>query len=144
MQITNKVNSVGIPTIRHKGTWLQILAVTIFFSLKLLLDDNMGSANEVDVLPLARQYADPTWIPGDWYLNQPPGYRMLFQALFGKLAATWGFLITSLTGRLLCYIIVSSGLVLLAGQLGLSLPLLLLAVGLFVYIYPEQIGRAHV
>lgn len=138
MQTTNKANTVSIPIIWQKGTWLQILAVTTFFSLKLLLDDNMGSANEVDVLPLARQYADPTWIPGDWYLNQPPGYRMLFQTLFGKLAASWGFLATSLIGRLFCYTLISSGLVLLAGQMGLSLPLLLLAVGLFLYLYPEQ------
>lgn len=138
MQTTNKVNTVGIPTIWQKGTWLKILAVTTFFSLKLLLDDNMGGANEVDVLPLARQYAEPTWIPGDWYLNQPPGYRMLFQALFGKLAASWGFLATSLLGRLFCYTLISSGLVFLAGQMGLSLPLLLLAVGLFLYLHPEQ------
>jgi hypothetical protein len=58
------------------------LAVTAFLSLKLLLDSNMGGSgwNEVDVLPLAKHYADPTWIPGDWYLNQPPGYRLLFHA----------------------------------------------------------------
>lgn len=137
MQTTTKVNTVGIP-IWQKETWLKILAVTIFFSLKLLLDDNMGGANEVDVLPLARQYAEPTWIRGDWYLNQPPGYRMLFQALFGKLAAIGGFLATSLVGRLFCYTLISSGLVFLAGLMGLSLPLLLLAVGLFLYLYPEQ------
>lgn len=72
----------------------------MFFSFKLLLDENMGRVNEVDILPLARQYADPTWIPDDWYLNQPPGYRMLFLALFGLLASNWGFLATSLIASL--------------------------------------------
>lgn len=136
MQTTNKLNSVAIST--RQNLWLNILVVTAFFCLKLLLDDNMGGANEVDILPLAKQYADHTWIPGDWYLNQPPGYRMLFQALFGKLAASWGFLATSLIGRLFCYTLVSSGLVLIASLIGLSLPLLLLAVGLFLYLHPEQ------
>lgn len=98
----------------------------------------MGSVNEVDILPLAKQYADPTWIPGDWYLNQPPGYRLLFLALFGRLTVIWGFLATSMIGRLLCYSLVSSGLVLLGGRLGLSLPLLMLAVGLFLYIGRSQ------
>jgi hypothetical protein len=116
------------------------LAVTAFLSLKLLLDSNMGGGgwNEVDVLPLAKHYADPTWIPGDWYLNQPPGYRLLFLALFGRLIAAWGFLATSLIGRLLCYGLVASGLVLIGRKLSLSLPSLLLAVALFLYINRYQ------
>jgi hypothetical protein len=123
-----------------KETGLQILAVTAFLSLKLLLDYNMGGGgwNEIDVLPLAKHYADPTWIPGDWYLNQPPGYRLLFLALFGNIAAAWGFLATSIIGRLLCYALVASGLVLIGRKLSLSLPLLLLAVGLFLYVNPYQ------
>ncbi len=98
----------------------------------------VGGWNEVDVLPLAKQYADPTWIPGDWYLNQPPGYRILFQTLFGKLAVVWGLLATSIIGRLLCYGLVASGLVLLGRKLGLSLLSLLLAVGLFLYVNRYQ------
>ncbi len=109
-----------------------ILAVLAFLSLNLLLVGNMGSANEVDILPLAKQFADPSWMPGDWYLNQPPSYRLVFQSLFGWLAAQWGFLATSIVGRLFCYSLVASGLVLIARRLNLSLPLLLLAVSLFV------------
>jgi hypothetical protein len=124
-------------------TGLEILIVMAFLSLKLLLEGNMGKVNEVDILPLAKQYAEPTWIPGDWYLNQPPGYRLLFLALFGSLAGKWGFLATSVIGRLLCYALVSSGLVLLSRRLGLSLPLLLLAVGLFLYEDRFQGATAH-
>lgn len=112
-----------------------VLAVTTLISLNLLFTGIMGGdagSNEVDVLPLAKQYVDSTWIPRDWYLNQPPGYRLLFQSLFGRLVVTWGFLATSLTGRLVCYILVASGLVLIGRVLGLSMPLLLLAVALFL------------
>lgn len=125
---------------RLKAIGLQILVVTAFLSLRLLLHYNMGGGgwNEIDVLPLAKQYVDPSWIPGDWYLNQPPGYRQLFQALFGRLTVTWGFLATSLIGRLLCYGLVASGLVFLGRKLSLSLSSLLLAVGLFVYAAPTQ------
>lgn len=119
---------------------VQVFIVTAFLSLRFLLEANMGSTytNEIDVLPLAKQYAEPSWIAEDWYLNQPPGYRLLFFALFGKLAATWGFLVTSILGRLVCYGLVSTGLVLIARCLGLSLPLLLLAVGIFIYATPQQ------
>lgn len=48
---------------------IRVLAVIAFLSLKFLLNDNMGSTNEIDVLPLAKQYADPSWIPEDWYFN---------------------------------------------------------------------------
>lgn len=121
--------------LKKRKTGVMVLAVMALLSLKLLLVEIMGDhagVNEVDVLPLAKQYVDSTWIPGDWYLNQPPGYRLLFQALFGRLLVAWGFLATSVVGRLLCYGLVASGLVLIGRVLGLSLPLLSLAVFLFL------------
>jgi hypothetical protein len=117
---------------------IQTLAVTLFISLKYLLDDNLGMTNEVDVLPLAKQTVDPFWIPGDWYLNQPAGYRLLFNLLIGKLIVASGFLTASIIGRFVCYGLVALGLVLIGQQLKLRLPLLLLAVGLFLYSNPEQ------
>lgn len=135
-----KKHSVGKGLSSFKEIGLQIVALTAFLSLKLLLDFNMGGSgwNEIDILPLAKQYADPSWIPADWYLNQPPGYRLIFQTLFGNLAASWGFLATSIAGRLFCYSLVASGLVLIGRQLGLSLLSLLLAVGLFLYLDRDQ------
>ncbi|HEY9646732.1 MAG TPA: DUF6798 domain-containing protein [Chroococcidiopsis sp.] len=109
----------------------EVGAIALLISLRWLFSGNMGSANEVDVLPLARQAADPTWIPQDWYLNQPAGYRLLFAAIFGSMASAWGFLATSLVGRLLCYLLIGSGLVALRHTLKLNLLPLLLAVGLF-------------
>ncbi len=117
---------------------LWILAVTAFMSLKALLHGNMGSVNEVDNLPFARQFAEPEWIPGDWRLSQPPGYRLAFVALVGWMVPPWGFLAASLIGRLLSYALIAWGLVLIARRLGISLPSLLVAVGLFLYLTPKQ------
>ena len=127
-----------IERINLKNTVLKILAVTAFLSLGFLLKGNMGNVNEVHFLPLAKQYADPNWIPGDWYYNEPPGYRLLFIALFGKLILAFGFLATSIIGRLLCYTLIASGLVFLGKKLGISLPALLVGIGLFLYVNHYQ------
>lgn len=127
-----------IERLNLKKTVLQILAVTAFLSLGFLLKGNMGNVNEVHFLPLAKQYADPNWVPGDWYYNQPPGYRLLFIALFGRLTLVCGFLATSIIGRLLCYTLISSGLVFLGRKLAISLPPLLLGIGLFLYVNHYQ------
>jgi hypothetical protein len=113
-----------------------VLAVVALISLKLLLHGNMSTTdvNEGNVLPLAKQYIDSTWIPGDWYLNQSAGYRMPSQQLMGRMAVAWGFLAASIVGRLLCYTLVAWGLVRIARQLGLSFAGLLLAIGLWLYV----------
>lgn len=111
---------------------LEILVVLTFLSLSLLLKLNMNW-NELNILPSARHDADPTWMAGDWYLNQTQGYRGLFQTLFGPLIVSWGFLTTSIVGRLISYSLVASGLVFIARKLGLNLLLLLLALTLFFY-----------
>lgn len=129
--LLNKLKNLLVPT---QSLGIQIIVITAFISGKSLLYGNMGEVNEVDVLPLARQYADPNWIPNDWYLNQPPGYRLIFQAIFGNLAATWGFLATSIIGRLFCYVLVASGFALVGRRLGLNLLFLLLAITLFIYV----------
>jgi multisubunit Na+/H+ antiporter MnhE subunit len=122
---------------------LETVVVTAFVSLKLLLHDNMGEINEVDVLPRAKQFVDPNWIPDDWYLNQPPGYRWLFDLTIGRLIHTAGFLTASIAGRLWCYSVLSLGLVLIARSLGLKLPLLLLAIALLLYTPLSQGVIAH-
>ena len=89
--------------------------------------------NEVDVLPLAKQFADPAWITGDWYLNTATNYRYLFQIIFGPLIVHLGFLATSIIGRLICYGLVAYGIVLLGEKLGLRLTYLLLATVFVTY-----------
>jgi hypothetical protein len=110
-----------------RKTALQTAIVFIFLSLRLLLDSNMSGFvwNEVDVLPLAKQFVDRSWIATDWYLNLETNYRFLFQAIFGWSIVHFGFLATSIVGRLICYALVAWGIVLLGQRLGLSLPYLL-------------------
>lgn len=113
--------------------WWQVVLVTLFIAFRLVLVRNMGSSgwNEVDVLPLAKHFVDPSWMANDWYLDRPAGYRWLFQFLFGKLIIHWGFLATSIIGRLFCYALSAIGIVLLGKRLGLSLPFIMLATALF-------------
>jgi hypothetical protein len=134
------IDSATTPPHGHTQTkqmWVlpPTFAILVVLCLELLLHDNMGRVgfNEIDVLPLARQFADPTWVPQDWYLNQAPGYRLLFQSMFGWMAATWGFLVTSIVGRLICYSLFAFGLARLGRKLGLTLVLLLLALLLYLH-----------
>lgn len=83
--------------------WLVIMAQEFTF--------NRFSGNEVDVLPVARQVVDPSWLPGDWYLNLDIGYRKLFNYLVGILVDQLGFLYGAYAGRLLAYSILTIGLV---------------------------------
>ncbi|MBF2083525.1 DUF6798 domain-containing protein [Thermoleptolyngbya sp. C42_A2020_037] len=114
--------------------WLPVLLLVGLVSLRCLLVGNMGQVNETNILPFARQQVNPNWLPQDWYLNQPPGYRVPFIAIFGRMADAWGFLPTSIIGRLLGYTGLSAGLVFLSRRIGLSLPLLLLSMILFLYV----------
>jgi hypothetical protein len=106
----------------------QVTVVIVFLSLRLLLIGNVGSGwNEVDILPLAKHYADPDWISQDWYLNQTASYRLLFQNVIGWFTINFGFLVTSIIGRLVCYSLVALGIVIIGHKLRLSFALLLLA-----------------
>jgi hypothetical protein len=108
----------------------QTIAITLVLSLRLLFDGNVEpkSWNEADVLPLAKHYIDRQWISQDWYLDRGAGYRFLFQTIAGWLAIHFGFLATSIIGRLSCYILVAWGFVLIGKQLQLEFRYLLLAV----------------
>lgn len=122
--------------------WLPVLLLVGVVSLRCLLVGNMGQVNETNILPFARQQFNPDWLAQDWYLNQPPGYRVPFIAIFGRMADAWGFLPTSIIGRLLGYTGLSAGLVFLSRRIGLSAPLLLLAMVLFLYVNTGMSGAS--
>lgn len=111
-----------------------VLLLTAFFCFRGLFQGNMGNVNEVHFLPLARQFADPDWVPKDWYYTEPAGYRLLFMAVFGYMAKTLGFLAASILGRLIGYTLIAAGLVFLSRRLNLSLVFLLLAAYFFLYL----------
>lgn len=117
---------------------LPIAAITLFLCFKFLFIRNMGLVNELHHLPLSRHFADPNWLAKDIYYSEPPGYRLLFQILFGHLTTTVGFLATSIIGRILGYFSIAIGLWTLARSLGIRLITLLVAIGLFVYVRRPQ------
>jgi hypothetical protein len=127
------------PPFRQTG--ISVLALTLLFSFYRLFHDNMGTGNqnEGDILPLARHFVDPTWIAGDWYLNQPVGYRFLFQAIAGNLVLGIGFFATSIVGRLLGYSLIAWGIVRISQRLGLRRPTLLLAVSVWLFVCGQRL-----
>ena len=117
---------------------LPVATITLFLCLKFLFIRNMGAVNEQHHLPLARHFVDPSWLAGDIYYSEPPGYRLLFQLIFGPLTTAVGFLATSIIGRILGYLSLAIGLWTLARSLGIRLLTLLLAIGLLVYVRRPQ------
>jgi hypothetical protein len=107
-------------TIPLPQQWRFALAIAAVITLLCLFQGNLDS-NEAGKLALARQAIDPTWIPGDWYLNNPQGYQWLFQQLAGRAVLALGFPVGSLLVRLLGYAFWSWGLAGLACRLQLPL-----------------------
>ena len=66
------------------------------------------SNNELDVLPVAYQFVNQGWLPGDWYLNLATAYRGPFNALAGPLAAAFGFKGAAIIGRLIVHTLFAS------------------------------------
>jgi hypothetical protein len=115
-------------------------SVWLFLVLYLLPTDVMGERlwNEADVLPLARQSADPNWLPNDWYLNQGASYRFAFQRIAGPMVRDLGFVPAALIGRAACYALVAAGLAVIAGAIGLRPWMLLLATIALITLHPGQ------
>ena len=119
---------------------LGAVGVWLFLALRLLPVDVMGERmwNEADVLPLARQSAEPTWIPNDWYLTQNAGYRFAFQRIAGPLVRDLGFIPAALVGRAACYALVAAGLAVIGGAIGLRPWMLVLAVVALISFHGKQ------
>lgn len=138
MTLTNAVLGESFNLKQWQQFSLEVFILTTFFCVCFLLEENMGEVNEVNLLPFARQHADPTWISEDWYYNLPAGYRILFITIFGNMAAVWGFLLTSIVGRFFVFTFLASSLVFLARTLGLKLISLLVAMTIFSFSADDQ------
>lgn len=117
---------------------LPVAIITLFLCIKFLFIRNMAGVNELHHLPLARHLVDPSWLADDIYYSEPPGYRLLFQLLFGPLTVSVGFLATSIIGRILGYMVMAMGLWTLARSVGMRFLTLFLALGLFLYVNKYQ------
>lgn len=79
-----------------------VLAITCCLSTLFALGSLRG--NEYDVLPSAKQFVDPAWLPHDWYLNQAVGYRLAFNCVAGLALKAWSFTTVAVAGRLLIFL----------------------------------------
>ena len=79
-----------------------ILFVFLFFTGRII--PAVAGVNEWDVLAVARRFMDPSWIPSDWYLNQPIGYRYFFNIVIGGLFRIFPFPVGIFIGRILMHL----------------------------------------
>jgi hypothetical protein len=70
---------------KSKHDWLTfaILALLVLSTRSVLSPP--VQANEAEQVAIARHFVNPDFIPNDWYLNQPIGYRYLFNGITGVL-----------------------------------------------------------
>ncbi|MBL9087372.1 MAG: hypothetical protein JNM10_09535 [Planctomycetia bacterium] len=96
------------------ATYFGLVAVSFVLSatLRHLLDHN-----EADVLVAALHARDPSFIPGDWYLDLPIPYRDLYNLLAGSLAKALGLLPAAVVGRVVGVVCVSAALAPLLARL---------------------------
>ncbi len=95
-------------------TYFGLTAATFVLTaaLRHLLDHN-----EADVLVAALHARDPSFIPGDWYLDLEIPYRDLYNLVAGSLARAVGLLPAAVVGRLVGIGCIAAALALLLGRL---------------------------
>lgn len=126
--------SVSRSSHRWASLWPRTIALLVAITL-LLMPYNwtfQPLSHEIKVLTIARQLADPGWLPQDWYLNQAVSHPGLFDWLTGASAGLIGMTGTIVLGRLVCYGLLAVGLALITRQLDLRLGASLLAVSLWL------------
>jgi len=65
------------------------------------------SSNEEAYLPLAKQFIDPSWIPGSFNFSEWPGNRILFQIIAGIGLKYFTFEQVAFTGRLIVFALIA-------------------------------------
>ena len=110
----------------------QILRIFLIWGILCLNLYLQNHWNEADVLPLARQFFDRSWLPADWYLNLRPDYRILFDWMAGFFLSKFGFQTVSLFGSLCEYFCFAIALDFFYRTIQLKLPYCLAALLLFL------------
>jgi hypothetical protein len=81
--------------------------------------------NEYDVLPAAKQFVDPGWLPNDWYLNLPISYRYAFDLPVGLALKLWSFPAVAVAGRVVLFALFAAAAVALCRAFEVRLALCL-------------------
>lgn len=77
----------------------------IFFLLLFNLSiNNILGYNEMTLMPFAKQFFNPNWIPNDFALESPTNYQLLFNYIIGWICSFLPFHIVSIIGRLLLFL----------------------------------------
>jgi hypothetical protein len=118
--------------------WRVFLAVLFLLAGRYVLLPPLVQ-NEADTLPLARQVLVPNWLPGDWYLNQPPGYRLAFDYTAGWLVARLSFALGAALGRLLVCVLFALGVQALANALRLGARWAVLGLLTFLVVFNQSL-----
>lgn len=111
----------------------------IIMSLFVLSTLNYGSRKimtrgELDTLPYAKQFADPSYLPGEWYLNRSGSPRRPFQILLYPLVKLLPLTKAAVVARVLGYLFVSIGLGLIARRAGLNAVSACVAIGAYLWL----------
>lgn len=86
---------------------LVFVIIFIFILSYLFTIKNIFKGNEIDVLPVAKQFMNKKWLSSDWYLNLIHSYRMLFNIFAGSMALFMPLWIVALVGRFIIGLIFS-------------------------------------
>ncbi|MFQ5768132.1 MAG: hypothetical protein ACE5ID_09145, partial [Acidobacteriota bacterium] len=120
---------------------VMVLGLFVLATLKYSVRGTM-TYSELDTLLYAKQFADPSFLPGEWYLNLPAGPRHPFHLLIYPLVRVFPLITVSIVGRLLGYLLVSCSLALIARRLGLGVLAACAALGAFLW-FGQSIIPAH-
>ena len=109
-----------------------ILSLFLLVSLQYLFIENV-TESELDILMLAKQAANPDFLPGEFYLNQTDTPRTVFLTLLSPLIQSFSFMTVSIIGRLMQFLLVCIGVGLIARRIGLNALSTVVAIGVYCW-----------
>ncbi|MCB1036086.1 MAG: NTP transferase domain-containing protein [Acidobacteria bacterium] len=116
-----------------RSPWLIVGALFLLATLSHVLSHPV-SYGETQTLMYAKQFAEPDFLPGDWYLSVSQPVRVPFQLLILPLIKVLPLDAVSPLARMLCYLCVTFGLGFLAYRLRIHAAFAFIALGFFLWI----------
>ncbi len=130
-RLAHRDRTASMPDSPRRHRFAIAAALFVVAALAFALRDNLTS-NELDTLLTARRFAEPQYLPGDWFLGLTQGPRRPFQLLLWPLMHLTSLPVASVLGRLLGYAWLALALGKLAARLGLGPALAVALGGLYV------------
>ncbi len=112
---------------------MMVASVFALLSINFAVGENV-TQSELDVLALAKQFANPDWLPGDWQLNEPVTARLAFVVVLYPLVKFLPLVAVSIIGRLTGFAILSLGLAMIGRRIRLNAPTVCVAVGIYIWL----------